>query len=150
MSEIVEKFQLTLTELMEQKGIGICELAKELNTSRFVIHKWLTEAKDMRIKALIKIADYFRCSIDYLCGRTDSYLEFVPKELPKFSDRLKYVLVESNKSSYRMFKDTRIAPSQLHQWTYNTHPMLNNLEIMAKYLCVSIDYLIGRERRNYF
>lgn len=149
MSEIVEKFKLTFKELIEQKGIGICKLAKELNTSRFVIHKWLTEAKDMRLKALLNIADYFRCSVDYLCGRTDVYIEYVPKEVPKFSDRLKYVLAECNKSAYRMFKDTKIVPSQLHKWTYNTHPMLINLEIMAKYLGISIDYLIGRERYNY-
>lgn len=148
MSEIVEKFKLTFKELIEQNGIGICELAKELNTSRFVIHKWLTEAKDMRLRALIKIADYFRCSIDYLCGRTDVFLGYVPKLTPKFSDRLKCVLVECKRSAYRMFKDTRIVPSQLHKWTYNTHPMLNNLEIMAKYFGISIDYLIGRDRHT--
>ncbi len=32
MSEIVEKFKSTFKDLMEQKGIGIGELAKELHT----------------------------------------------------------------------------------------------------------------------
>ncbi len=108
MSEIVEKFKSTFRDLMEQKGIGIGELAKELHTSRFVIHKWLTVAKDMRINSLLKIADYFKCSIEYLCGRTDVYLGFKPREIPKFSDRLKEVLAEHNTSAYRLFKDTKI------------------------------------------
>ncbi len=108
MSEIVEKFKSTFKDLMEQKGIGIGELAKELHTSRFVIHKWLTVAKDMRINSLLKIADYFKCSIEYLCGRTDVYLGFKPREIPKFSDRLKEVLAESGKSAYRLFRDTKI------------------------------------------
>lgn len=148
MSEIVEKFKSTFKDLIEQKEIGIGELAKELNTSRFVIHKWLTVAKDMRLSSLLKIADYFKCSIDYLCGRTDVYLGYMPQEIPPFSDRLKEVLAECNKSAYRLFKDTKIMPPQLHQWTYNTRPMLNNLELIANYLEVSIDYLIGRDSRN--
>ncbi len=147
MSEIVEKFKSTFKDLMEQKGIGIGELAKELHTSRFVIHKWLTVAKDMRINSLLKIADYFKCSIEYLCGRTDVYLGFKPREIPKFSDRLKEVLAESGKSAYRLFRDTKLMPTQLHQWKYHTQPMLNNLVVMADYLDVSLDYLIGRERK---
>ena len=146
MSEIVEKFKLTLKDLIEQKRMGICDLARELNTSRFVIHKWLVVAKDMRFSALIKLADYFNCSVEYLCGKTDVYLGYVPKELPKFSDRLKEVLAECNISSYKLCKDTKIMSTQLHQWTYHTRPMLNNLEIIAEYLGVTIDYLIGRDR----
>lgn len=53
MSKIVEKFKHTLKDLIEQKGIGVVELAKELNTSRFVVHKWLTQAKDMRFDSLL-------------------------------------------------------------------------------------------------
>lgn len=145
MSKIVEKFKHTLKDLMEQKGIGVVELAKDLNTSRFVVHKWLTQAKDMRFDSLLKLANYFNCSIEYLCGRTDVYLGYVPKEPPKFSDRLREVLAEHGVTSYRLFKDTKIMATHLHQWKYNHNPMLSNLEIIADYLGVTIDYLIGRD-----
>ena len=146
MSETIEKFKLTLKELMELKNIGIGELAKELHTSRFVIHRWLTSAKDMRINSLLKIADYFQCSVEFLCGRTDEYLGFEPKEIPPFSDWLKNVLAECDKSAYQLFRDTKIMPTQMHQWKYHTQPMLNNLVIIADYLGVTLDYLIGRDR----
>ncbi len=127
--------------------MGIGELATELNTSRFVLHKWLSSAKDMRLDSLVKLADYFDCSIEYLCGRTEVYLGYAPKkELPNFAARLKRVAAECGLSLYRLFKDTKIMTTQYHQWKYHTQPMLNNLDRLSEYFGVTIDYLIGRDR----
>lgn len=148
MSKLVTQLQRTLKELLVQKNIGVCELAKKIDTSRFVVHKWLTTSKDMRLDSVLKLVDFFNCSIEYLCGKTEVYLSYKPKDVPEFVDRLKTVLAECGKTSYKLFKDTKITGTQLHQWRYYHSPMLNNVEVIANYLGVTIDYLIGRDRRD--
>ncbi len=146
MSKIVNRFKTVFGELIEQSGLGIVGVAREMKVSRYMLYKWLHVAKDMRLPSLVKIADYFDCSLEYLCGKADVRLEYVPQPLPEFSSRLREVLREKNMSAYRMFRETNIVSTQLHQWTHGITPALNTLEKIAVCLSVTLDYLVGRDR----
>lgn len=62
---------MRLKELRKKKGISQLKLALDLNTSQNTISRYETGEREPGIAELIKIADYFGVSIDYLVGRTN-------------------------------------------------------------------------------
>ena len=62
---------MRLKELRKKKGLTQLRLATELNTTQNTISRYETGEHEPGIAELIKIADYFNVSVDYLIGRTD-------------------------------------------------------------------------------
>lgn len=63
---------LRLKEIRKQKGISQLKLAIDLNTNQNTISRYETGEREPGIRELMKIADYFNVSIDYLLERTDN------------------------------------------------------------------------------
>ena len=63
---------MRLKELRKRKGISQLRLATELNTTQNTISRYETGEREPGIDELIKIADYFNVSVDYLIGRTEN------------------------------------------------------------------------------
>ena len=63
---------MRLKEIRKSKGISQTKLAMELHTSQNTISRYETGDHEPGITELIKIADYFNVSIDYLLERTDN------------------------------------------------------------------------------
>ena len=61
-----------LKELRKKKGISQLRLATDLNTTQNTISRYETGEREPGIDELIKIANYFNVSVDYLIGRTDN------------------------------------------------------------------------------
>ena len=61
-----------LKELRKNKGLSQLRLATELNTTQNTISRYETGEREPGISELIKIADYFNVSVDYLIGRTEN------------------------------------------------------------------------------
>lgn len=59
-------------KLCIQHGTKPNPVGKVIGISSGIITKWKTEATLPSGDLLLKIADYFDCSIDYLLGRTDN------------------------------------------------------------------------------
>lgn len=62
---------MRLKEIRKAKGISQLKLAMDLNTNQNTISRYETGEREPGINELIKIADYFNVSIDYLLERTD-------------------------------------------------------------------------------
>ena len=62
---------MRIKELRKKKGISQQRLATDLNTTQNTISRYETGEREPGIDELIKIADYFNVSVDYLIGRTD-------------------------------------------------------------------------------
>lgn len=60
---------MNLKKLRKEKGISQLKLALDLNMSQNTISRYETGEREPGINELIKIADYFDVSIDYLVGR---------------------------------------------------------------------------------
>ncbi len=60
-----------LKEIRKSKGISQLKLAMDLNTNQNTISRYETGEREPGIAELIKIADYFNVSLDYLLERTD-------------------------------------------------------------------------------
>lgn len=63
---------MKLREIRKSRNISQLKLAMDLNMSQNTISRYETGEREPGINELIKIADYFHVSIDYLLGRTDN------------------------------------------------------------------------------
>jgi transcriptional regulator with XRE-family HTH domain len=63
---------MRLREIRNSKGISQLKLAMALNTTQNTISRYETGEREPGIKELIRLADYFQVSIDYLLERTDN------------------------------------------------------------------------------
>ena len=63
---------MRLKELRKAKKISQLKLAMDLNMNQNTISRYETGEREPGINELIKIADYFNFSIDYLLERTDN------------------------------------------------------------------------------
>ena len=63
---------MRLKELRKEKNISQLKLALDLSMNQNTISRYETGEREADYKTLIKIADYFNVSIDYLLERTDN------------------------------------------------------------------------------
>ena len=62
---------MRLKEIRKKKQISQLKLAMDLNMSQNSISRYETGEREADYATLIRLADYFDVSIDYLLGRTD-------------------------------------------------------------------------------
>ena len=63
---------MRLKEIRKSKGISQQKMAMDLNTNQNTISRYETGEREPGINELIKIADYFNVSVDYLLERTNN------------------------------------------------------------------------------
>ena len=63
---------MRLKEIRKAKGISQLKLATDLNTNQNTISRYETGEREPGIAELIRIADYFNISVDYLLERTEN------------------------------------------------------------------------------
>lgn len=63
---------MRLKEIRKKQGISQLKLALDLHMSQNTISRYETGEREPGITELIKLADYFHVSIDYLLERTDN------------------------------------------------------------------------------
>lgn len=68
----IEKFAPRLRMLIDAKGITVRSLAKDLNVSVGVLSDWQNGNKTPRGDSIMKLAEYFGVTADYLLGLTDA------------------------------------------------------------------------------
>ena len=62
---------MRLKELRKAKGVSQLKLAMDLNMNQNAISRYENGVRQADYETLIKFADYFKVSIDYLLERTD-------------------------------------------------------------------------------
>ena len=67
----MEVFASRLLELRIEKGLSQAKLAQQLQVSYAVVCYWETNRSEPTAPNLVKIADFFGVSVDYLLGRVD-------------------------------------------------------------------------------
>ncbi len=68
---ITIKLAENLKQFMKDVGVNQVKLAFDIQVSQSAISAWLSGKKEPSIKSLWLLANYFRCTIDELIGRTD-------------------------------------------------------------------------------
>ena len=62
-------FAPRFNQILKERKISKEKFRKENNVSASVMYKWCSGKSKPSVDSLIKIAEYFDCSVDYLIGR---------------------------------------------------------------------------------
>lgn len=130
---------------MVERNISIVELSKALGIDPSIIRRTLNKVHDVKLKTLIALSDYFECTLDFLCGKSLDDTRVSAKVALPFGESLKTVMQEYNVKPLQLIKDTKINPSKYYYWLNGGEPMLTSLNMLAEYLGITLDELIGRK-----
>ncbi len=130
---------------MKDEGLNTVSLGKALNIDYSVIARFLRAERQPTLQSLVKIADYFQVSTDYLYGKADSSPASFRKR-PPFDEQFKFLLDYFKTNKYRIHTSLNISSSVINGWANGKHePSTESAIRLAEYFCCSLDFVIGRE-----
>lgn len=142
---IMSKFAENLFSLMQEYNLNAPALAKLLHTDRTNITRYLRGERLPLYNGFIKLIEFFNVSADVLLGRLD-YCDIQDfHSVQPFGTTLRRILEETKTTQYRVIKDLHISQATMYFWLLNNRlPTVENMDKLADYLEVPIDYLLGR------
>ena len=143
----LSKFAETLCDLMfEHDNMTAKALAEELGIPAPTITRYRKAQHVPTVDNLVKIADYFHRSTDFLLGLEEENLSLTFKPCPPFSEQLIF-LTKYFKDNYCNFYHTlEIPESTFFEWKNgSSKPSLESIEKIADYFGRRIDFILGRE-----
>ena len=138
----------SITELLNANNIDNKTFAEAMGVSCSTVSRWKNNLIHMRLSQIVKIADYFNCSLNFLVGRSDNLLDFQPQTCPPFYPYFRELLKKKNISRNQINKETRVKSSHFVDWKNGADPHILSLIELADYLDVTLDILVGREKLN--
>jgi transcriptional regulator with XRE-family HTH domain len=142
-------FKENLKDLIDDKGLSLRKLAVESGVSASQYSKYL-KGVIPSIDISIKIANYFKCTLDYLFGltNTNDYKGEIIKDLSNFIDKYEKLLKDANTTHWKFSKKYNLSESCLRHWKYGQTPKMESIYLIAFNLQVSIDYLVENKNTN--
>ncbi len=135
-----------LSERMFELKISSKEFAKRLNVSISTVNDWKRGKFLIVLGNLLKAADELKCSVDFLAGRTEAVLDFIPCEPVPFYPHFCAVLQKCGITKYRLVKEKILGKNTVYAWKSGIEPQILTLYKLADHLGITIDYLVGREK----
>lgn len=143
---MLSKLSETLNELITLNNLTEETLAENSGIPISCISVYIREKQTPYVDTLLKLADYFNCSVDYLLGRTDNPNKKACSKNVPFAQRFNEILTANNCTSYKSFEKTEIKKSSFYAWKRGESlPTLDNLVSLADFFDCSVDYILGRE-----
>ncbi len=140
------KFAGILEELIFESGKDHKTVAAELGISASCLTDYLKHDVLPSVPNLIKIADYFNRSTDFLLGREEDDKALTFKICPPFSERLEYLKKQYNCTSYKIYTQTEITKSRFYDWKNGKRvPTVENIIKLAEFFDCRVDFILGRE-----
>ena len=84
---ILPLFQERLSDLMMESDLSVPALAQRLGTSRSTLNRFLKGRRTPSVEFLVRLADYFHCTLDYLIGKEEVNYATTFLTPPPFSRR---------------------------------------------------------------
>ncbi len=134
---------MKLKELRTQKKINQQKLAKDIGVSRSTVAMWETDSSQPSNEMLLKLADYFNVSVDFLLGKENT----VKRSKDKIMNNILVLLEKKNKTIEELCKYLDISEYTFEDWikgedkTYNLY-----LPHIAEFFNVTVDEIVGREK----
>ena len=134
-----------LIELMTLKGINNSTLAAEIGVSNVTVGRWVNGNNSFKLSNCLKLVNYFNCSLDFLTGRSDITIDFVPKNCPPLYNHIRQLMQKKGISRNEINHKTTIKSSHFVDWNKGRDPHIVSLIELADYLDVTLDELVGRD-----
>lgn len=142
MSEFGER----LGELIFEKDLNEKQFAENVGICISCVSVYLQGKSMPTVASLVKIADYFNCSADFLLGREEENKSVKFKPCPPFPEQLLFLKSHFKCSAYQIYHNTNIAKSSYYEWlSGESQPLLDNIIKLAELFDCSVDFILGRE-----
>ena len=144
----LSNFAERIVELKEEHDLSNLQFEKICGCKNQSISSWLTKGVYPKLINLMRLSDYFKCSIDYILGLTDNKT-LTRRENPiPFLDRISELLVKNNITEYALAKACDFNRSSFVNWRKrNLLPQTECLIGIAEYFNCSVEYLLGLSDR---
>lgn len=136
-----------IAEQRKKLGLSQEELAEKLNISQKSISKYELGNRKPQYKVLVRMAEYFGVTTDYLLGVTDS-TENEPESsvTRKFGNRLRELRVSEGITQLQMAVILDTSKSNISKYEAGTvEPGMEKINEIARFFKVTTDYLFGME-----
>ena len=143
----MSKLQERLLEFVRDEELSQTDFANLTGIFQSNISGYLNLGAEPKYENFIKMIDVMNCSADYALGlididTDDNFLEPLP-----FGERLREILKQKGISGERLKRELPVSSSLIYRWQIGKSlPYPTTLIRLAKYLDVSVDYLLGRVR----
>lgn len=142
----LSKLSETLNELLQINGLTEKSLSEKTGIPVSCISLYTRDLQAPYLGGLVKLADAFGCSTDYLLGLSDDYVRKTYKPCPPFGQRLGFLLKDKKKSAYEIYTGTGVSKSSFYEWKRGESlPTVEKAALLAELFSCSVDYLLGRE-----
>ncbi|MDE5654838.1 MAG: helix-turn-helix domain-containing protein [Clostridia bacterium] len=145
--DILSNIAENLKDLLIEHNLNAKTLSNNLGFANANITRYINKDRVPTVENLVKIADYFKCSTDYLLGLEDEIYPQTFLPCPPFSERLAFLLKYFKSSAYNLYHNNGITQSKYYSWKNGvTSPSLENVIKLAKIFDCSVDFVIGRSK----
>lgn len=131
--------------MLEDSDYTRSEIAKLIPLSQSTLSNALVYGIIPSVKTLIRIADFFDVSINYLLGKTDEE-DFERSSIStSFHRRFEDLCAEKGETHYKVATDCLFDKSNISKWISKGFlPELEIIELLCDYFSISPDYLLGK------
>jgi len=141
-------FAERLSELMLDRDLSNLQLEHNSGCPNTTISAWLTKNVYPKKDNLIKLSNFFECSIDYLLGLTDIKTYYVSQSPSNFKERFILLAKQKNVTYYRVHKDCDIPNNYISRWlNKGLIPDIRTVIKLTAYFNCSTDYILGHSDR---
>lgn len=139
---------IRLKEIRKESNITQKEVANVLNVERSTYTGWENGKNTIPLKQLIKICNYYKCSIDYMTGLTNKnkYYCLIELDINVIGKNLKTLRIKNKLKQKDIYSFLKISSSSYS--SYETNKILIPTEIIykiAKKFNCSIDCIITKK-----
>lgn len=143
----MSNFQEMLKDLLSYSGLNANKLSKKIGVSSSTITRYLKGERLPTVKYLVILADYFKCTTDFLLGLDTESRAAEFKECPPFKERFAQIVEETKLNNNQFCITCGINDKRFYSWLDGTsEPYIDNLIRLSKRLDLTVDYIVGREK----
>ncbi len=145
--ENLSKFSDILDSLMFEHELNITQLAKETSIDATTIGRYLHAVYTPTVENLVKIANFFNCSTDFLLGREEENYPQTFYPCPPFAEQLKVLKEHFKCPWWNFYKTSHISSSRFYEWKNGKRtPTLDCIIMLANGFGCTVDFIIGRTK----
>ena len=142
---IMSKFSESFTELLIEHNITPSAFAKIIGCGKGTISRYQNGQKLPSLDILLRMADYFQCSTDYLLGLEMELYPRTFQSVVPFQQRLPIFCQALSITKYQIEHKAKIAQSAIYKWQNGTGiPSVESLIKISQAFGCSIDFILGR------
>ena len=144
--DFLKNISENISELIEDNHLTVEKFAESVDIAFSEVYRYLRKEYMPKLSNLIKIADTYNYSLDFLIGLIPFPENAKFKTTPPFSEQFKKHLKKKGVSRYRMSRETEISINRIDSWYHGEFtPSLEKALKLKEYFDCTLDYLFGRE-----